>query len=109
MAKPESTPKTSNTTAQAPITAPSATMNSEKETPPQESTSDSNLPLLENIPTHAGTPWPGAEKMSGNLFELRKDCPIPPTSTSNPPVKIEPQCQEATVPPCCHNPKGREM
>ena len=37
--------------------------------------------------------------MSGNLFELRKDWPIPPTNntttaTSKPPIKIEPQAQE---------------
>ena len=36
--------------------------------------------------------------MSGNLFELRKDWPIPPTSTSNPTIKVEPQTQEAATP-----------
>ena len=38
--------------------------------------------------------------MSRNLFELRKDWPIPPTNntvtaiSSKPPIKIEPQAQE---------------
>ena len=42
--------------------------------------------------------------MSGNLFELRKDCPIPPTNntvtatSSKPPIKIEPQAQEQPIP-----------
>ena len=36
--------------------------------------------------------------MTGNLFELRKDWPILPTSTSNPPMKIEPQPQELATP-----------
>ena len=67
VAKPESTPKTSKTTMEPPITAPSVPMNSEKENPPQESTSDSNPLPLNSIPTHAGTPWPGAGKMSGKF------------------------------------------
>ena len=76
--------------------------------PPQESTSDSNPLPLESIPTHAGTPWPKAGKMSGNLFELRKDWPIPPTSTSNPPIKIEPQPQELTTPNAATAPKAEK-
>ena len=73
VAKPKSTLKTCNTTMQPPITAPSAPINSEKANPPQEGTSDSNPPTLKSILAHAGTPWPKAGKMSGNLFELRKD------------------------------------
>ena len=45
-----------------------------------------------------GTPWPKAGKMSGNLFKLRKDWPIPPATNTataanpKPPViKVEPQ------------------
>ena len=83
-------PKTNNTTVQLPLTTPSAPTNSEKQNPPQESTSDSNPLPLKNIPTHAGTSWPEAGNMSGNLFKLRKDWPIPPAQ-------------------CCHNTKGREM
>ena len=78
-------PQTSNMIMQPPITAPSAPTNTGKENPLQESTSDSDPPLLKSTPTCAGTPWPKAGMMSGNLFELRKNWPIPPTSTSNPP------------------------
>ena len=78
-------------------TAPSTTMNLEKGNPSQGSSSSNNPPPLENIPTHAGTPWPRAGSMLGNLFELRKDWPIPPTSTSNPPIMIEPQSQETAT------------
>ena len=70
VAKPESSPKTSNTIMQPPITTPSTPINSEKANALQERTSDSIPPLLKSIPTHAGTPWPKAGKMSGNLFEL---------------------------------------
>ena len=77
---------------------PSAPINSDKENSPQESTSDSNHPPLKSIPTSAGTPWLGVGKLSGNLFELRKDWPIPPASTSSPPMKIEPQPQELATP-----------
>ena len=44
-------------------------------------------------------PWPGAGKMSEILFQLRKDWPIPPAITSNPPIRIEPQPQEMALPP----------
>ena len=98
VAKPESAPKTSNATMQPPITVPSPPINSEKPNPPEESTSDSNPPPLKNIPAHAGTPWSKAGNMSGNLFELRKDWPIPPASISNLPIKIEPQPQELATP-----------
>ena len=76
-----------------------------------EGTSENNPPLLENIPVHAGTPWPEAGKMSGNLFELRKDWPIPPTNntvtatSSKPPIKIEPQAQEQATPSAAALPK----
>ena len=39
---------------------------------------ESRPPPLEDAPIHTGTPWPEAGKMSGNLFETRKDCLIPP-------------------------------
>ena len=43
--------------------------------------------------------------MLGNLFELRKDWPIPPKSASNPTIKIEPQSQEAATPHAIITPK----
>ena len=35
---------------------------------------------------------------SGNLFELRKDWQIPPTPTSTPTIKVEPQLHEVAIP-----------
>ena len=68
-------PDPGNATAQPPQTNAKAPGNSENQKP---STSDNNLPPLENAPVHASIPWLDAGKMSGNLFELRKDWPIPP-------------------------------
>ena len=79
--------------------------------PPQESppvnpesqqspTSENNPPPLEDAPVHSGNPWPGAGKMSSNLFEIRMYWPILPSTktTTNittilkpPTVKKEPQ------------------
>ena len=78
MAKPE--PNTNNTTMQPSATTPKAPTNLENQKPSQEGISESNPPPLKNIPTHTGIPWPKAGKMSGNLFELRKDWPIPSNS-----------------------------
>ena len=69
-----------------------------------------NLPPLKNIQNCAGTPWPKAGKMSGNLFKLRMDWPIPPTiTTSKPPIKIELQIQEQAIPPGNSSTKSREV
>ena len=66
-------------------------------------TSENNPPPLENTPVHASTPWPEAGKMSGNLFELSKDWPIPPTNNTvtatNPKPHIKIECQEQDQPP----------
>ena len=96
VARPKS--KANNTTVQLPLTTPNASTDSERQNSPQEGTSDSNPLPLKNIPTHAGTPWPKAGKMSGNLFELRKDWPIPSTTASKPAIKIEPETQEQVNP-----------
>ena len=88
---------------QPPLTNPKTSVNSEGQKPSTEGTPENNHPL-ENIPFHASTPWPKAEKMSGNLFELRKDWLIPPTNntvtatSSKPPITIEPQGQEQPSP-----------
>ena len=89
--------------------APSVTINLEKGNPFQGSLSGNNPPLLENIPTCAGTPWPEAGSMSGNLFELREDWPIPATPTSNLPNKDRATIQRSSNPPCHCDPKSREM
>ena len=72
-------------------------MNSEGQKP---STSKNKPPPLENAPFHASTPWPKA----GNLFELWKDWPIPPTKNTvtatnpKPPIKIVPLEQDQLTP-----------
>ena len=77
-----------------------APVNPESQQPP---TSQNNPPPLEDAPVHASTPWPEAGRMSGNLFELRKDWPIHPANntatatTMNPKlpvVKVKPQDPE---------------
>ena len=90
----------SNATVQPPQTNPEAPVNSEGQKPSPEGTSENNPPPLENAPVHASTPWPEAGKVSGNLFQLRKDWLIPPTNNtitatnSKLPIKIEPQEKE---------------
>ena len=97
-------PNSSNATAQPPLTAPNAPTNIEGKKPSWEGISENNPPPLNNIPVCTGTPWPKAGKTSGNLFELRKDWPIPPTNNtatvtiSKPSIKIEPQAQEHQPP-----------
>ena len=66
-----------------------------------------NRPLpLKEAPICKSTPWPEAGKLSGNLFEERKNWPLPPnyldsnaegtTSITNPkpPIKEEPKTEE---------------
>ena len=74
-------------------------------------------PVPENKPPHledasicAGTAWPEAGKMLGNLFETRKDWLIPPNYNNDnnintaistgltPPIKIEPKPEENQPP-----------
>ena len=64
---------------------------------------ESRPPPLEDAPIHPSTPWPKAEKMSGNLFKTRKDWLIPSNYTNDsninadnttglkPPIKVEPK------------------
>ena len=68
-------------------------------------------PPLENVPVHESTPWPGAGKLSGNLFEDRNWL-LPPnyldnenknaTSITSPrlPIKEEPKVNEQLVEKC---------
>ena len=57
-----------------------------------------NPPSLEDIPARAGTPWSKMEPFSENLFESRKDWPIPTVPTSTPTIKVEVQPQEMAIP-----------
>ena len=66
-------------------------------------TPENNPPPLEDAPVNASTPWPEARRMSGSLFEIRKDWPIPshndnvtatiPKTT----IKIEPLAPNKTI------------
>ena len=63
----------------------------------------SNLPPLEDIPNapvRQGTPWPSTGSASKNLFETRKDWPIPPTPTptSAPTLNTEAPTQVVVIP-----------
>ena len=86
---------------QPPQTNAKALVNSERQ---KISTSENNHPALENALVHSSSPCPKVRKMSGNLFELRKDRPIPPTNNtvtatnSKLPIKIEPQEPDQPVP-----------
>ena len=48
------------------------------QTPSQEGTPENRPPPLEDAQIHVGASWPEQGKMSGNLFETRKDWLIPP-------------------------------
>ena len=72
-------------------------VNLESQQPP---TSENNPPPLEDVPVCVGTPWPEAGKMFGNLFKIRRDWPIHPTTNTatitatnpkTPMIKVEPQ------------------
>ena len=86
-------PDPGNVTIQLP--QENASVNPESQQPP---TSENNPPPLEDAPVHVGIPWSEAGKMSGNLFEVRKDWPISPatstTTATNPKppiIKVEAQ------------------
>ena len=93
-------------TMQPPTTVSKAPTDLENQTPSQKGTLEYKPPSLEDAPIHAGTPWPKAEKMSGNLFGTRKDWLIPPNykndnnintaiaTGSKSPIKIEPKPEE---------------
>ena len=80
---------------------PNAPINPESQQP---TTLENNPSPLEDAPVHAGTPRPGAGKMSDNPFEIRKDWAVPPSTNastniiikSNPPtIKQNPRSKPA--------------
>ena len=87
-----------------PMTTSKAPTNDRPQMP--EEASDSRPPPLENVPVCENTPWPDAGKISGNLFEERKDWLLPPNYLNNdnkdttdvispkPHVKEEPKTDE---------------
>ena len=74
--------------------------------PQAQETSDNRPPPLEDAPVCESTPWPDGGKISGNLFEERKDWLLPPNYLNNnnknttsvtspkPPIKEEPKREE---------------
>ena len=69
-----------------------------------------NPPPLKDIPStlvREGTHWPNAGLASGNLFETRKDWPIPPTPvpTLAPTIKTEEQPKITAIPHTMAMPK----
>ena len=66
---------------------------------------ENRLPPLEKAPVHESTPWPGAERMSGNLFE-DGNWLLPPNYLNNgsknatslkSPIKEEPKIGEQSI------------
>ena len=95
-------PNSDGATMRPPVIVSKAPTNLES----KEGTPENKPPPLEDAPIHAGTPWPKAGKMSGNLFQIRKDWLIPPNydydsntniaiaNSSKSPIKIEPKPEE---------------
>ena len=70
----------------------------------------SNPPPLEDIPNappRQSTPWPNSRTTSENLFETRKDWPIPPAPAATPAtiMKTEEQPQVVAIPHAMMIPK----
>ena len=74
-------PKASEAPMHPPATISKAPTNIKPQA--QAGTLDSRPPPLEDVPVHEGIPWPDAEKISGNLFEERKDQLLPPNYLNN--------------------------
>ena len=98
------TQTTGFTTTAIPVTKHKLAIGQFPEAPcPTVRSSVQNPPPLEDIPkapVSQGTPWPNARSTSENLFETRKDLPIPPTPapTSAPTMKTEAPPQVAAIP-----------
>ena len=73
--------KPNETAAYYPPTIPKAPTNIKPQA--QEGTPENRPPPLEDGPVCKSTPWPGAGKISGNLFEERKDWLLPPNYLDN--------------------------
>ena len=73
-------PNSDKTTMQLPNTKAIMNTESQKTLKPAP---EGTPPPLGDAPIHTGTPWPKAGKMSGNLFETRKEWLIPPNYTND--------------------------
>ena len=97
-------PDPGNMTPQLPQANVKTPVNPENQKPP---TLVNNPLPLEDASVCVSTPWPKDGKMSGNLFEIRNDWPIPPdtntattteTNPKPPVIKVEPQGLEQSNP-----------
>ena len=88
-------PEPGETAAQPPVTVSKVPVNVK----PQTDALESRLPPLEKAQVHESTPWPGAGRMSGNLFKDRNWL-LPPNylnndhknaTSSKSPIKEEPK------------------
>ena len=105
VARPKS--KTSNTTAQLPFTTPNASMNWERQNPPQEGTTDSNPPPQKYPNSH----W---HPMAQSKKDVRKSLQVEEGLANlsycyfKPPIKIKPQTQEQATPCATDTPKAEK-
>ena len=76
--RPSVAPKPIGTATHPPATDSRAPVNVK----PQTDAPENRPPPLENTPVHESTPWPGAGRMSGNLFEDRNWL-LPPNYLNN--------------------------
>ena len=102
--RPSTAHKPSRTAAYPPATVSKAPAN----VTPQINTSENRPPPLEDVPVCESTPWPGAGKMSGNLFKDRNWL-LPPNYLKNdnksttdiaspkPPIKEECKIREQST------------
>ena len=103
--RPSTAPKYSETAMHPPATISKAPVNVKSQTDAPEN----RPPPLENAPVHAkALPWPGAGKMSGNLFKDRNWL-LPPNYLNNnsknatgitspkPSIKEEPKIGEQSI------------
>ena len=77
--RPNTASRPSQTAMHPPATISKAPVNAK----PQADVLENRPPPLEDAPVCKSTPWPGAGKMSENLFEERKDWLLPPSYLNN--------------------------
>ena len=101
--RPSATPKYNETAVIPPATVSKVPVNVK----PQPDAPENMPPPLENTPVCESTPWPGAGRMSGNLFEDRNWL-LPPNylnssknttciTSPKPPIKEEPKISEQSI------------
>ena len=99
--RPSAAPKPGETAMQPPVTVSKVPVNVK----PQTDAPENRPPSLEKAQVHESTRWPGAGRMSGNLFEdrnwllppnyLNNDCKIATSPKS--PIKEEPKTGEKSI------------